>query len=377
MAQLGCIIEMQFKFAQTWRKTNCQETAIYRATISGMDIPVEKYLLHAIKFKPEEIRLRDSFSAWLPEDIIDCHAHCNRPEDVSNVPEKALKHMLSTFPYYSLEDSAWIRDTFFHPGKHIRTLRFAKTFSGINHRTANAYLLQESPSEDRVALFGLPEDAEYTISMLDHPRVSALKMYYSYIEPTAQKIYEVFKPEILARAQQLDKPIILHMPKTILGSIDDLEQVIADFPRLRIVIAHLGSTKFVVPGLKEAYLRLVPRENIFLDTALNPSGDVVRLALECFGRERILYGSDEPLHLIRSTAYNNPKKGQRIVTDYPYHWVDSEEHSEFGHLATKAIHAHWQALGAVRTAIETLPKAEQEDAKRQIFFTNARDFFRF
>lgn len=342
-----------------------------------MDIPVEAYLANALQFKLEETKLRNEFAEWLPEEIIDCHAHCNRKEDVTYVGEKAHAHMLSTFPYYSLEDSARIRNTFFHPGKNVRTLRFAKTFRGINHRAANEYLLQESPPEDRIALFGLPEDVEYTISMLDHPRVSALKMYYSYVEPTATIIYEVFKPEILEVAQQRNKPIILHMPKMIVHSVADLEQVLADFPRLRVSIAHLGSTKFVVPGLKEVYERLAKYENIFLDTSLNPSGEVVRLALECFGSERIMYGSDEPLHLIRSVPFNHPKKGQRIVTDYPYHWVDAADHAKYGNLAKDAVHAHWLALGAICSAIESLPSSQQENAKHHVFFANAKDFFGF
>jgi hypothetical protein len=342
-----------------------------------VDIPTEKYLLHAIRFKPEEMRLRDSFSAWLPNDIIDCHAHCQRAEDVISIAEKSLGHMLSTFPFYSLDDSKWVRDTFFHPGKHIRTLRFPKTFRGINHRAANSYLLRESPPEDRVALFGLPEDIDYTISMLDDSRVSALKMYHSYVEPTADTIYEYFKPEILAEAQRLDKPIILHLPKMIVSSIDDLLEMLNDFPKLRVVIAHLGLSKFLLPGLQEAFMKIAGNPNVYMDTALNPSAEVVDLAIECLGAERVMYGSDEPLHLIRSVAYQHPDKGERIVTDFMYHWVDPEDHAKFGHLANSAVHAHWQALGAIRSAIEALPAPEQDTAKNKIFCTNARSFFKF
>lgn len=342
-----------------------------------MDIPVKEYLAHALRFKPQEEKLKDSFTEWLPDDIVDCHAHSNLKGHVVDMAEKARAHMLSSFPYYSIADSQRICGSFFHPGKRVRTLRFAKTFRGLNHRAANDYLLNESPGYDRIALFGLPEDIGYTIAMLSHPRVSALKMYYFYVEPTARTIYEVFKPEILEEAQRLNKPIILHMPRMIVHSVPDLERVLSDFPRLRVSIAHLGSTKFAVDGLREAYMRLVPHKNVFLDTSLNPSGDVVRMALECFGSERIMYGSDEPLHLLRSVPFNHPKKGQRIVTDYPYHWVDADDHARYGHLASDAVHAHWLALGAVRNAIESLPKSQQENAKHRLFFKNAHDFFGF
>jgi predicted TIM-barrel fold metal-dependent hydrolase len=342
-----------------------------------LNIPIEEYLAHALRFKPEEETLRDSFAEWLPDDIIDCHAHSNLKEHVVDIAEKARAHMLSSFPYYSIADSRRVCSSFFHPGKRVRTLRFAKTFRGLDHRAANDYLLEESPKHDRVALFGLPEDIDYTASMLNHPRASALKMYYFYVEPTAKTIYEVFKPEILEEAQRLDKPIILHMPKMIVHSAADLERVLDDFPRLRVSIAHLGSTKFAVDGLREVYANLASRKNVSLDTSLNPSREVVRMALECFGSERIMYGSDEPLHLLRSIPFNHPEKGQRIITDYPYHWVDAADHAKYGHLASNAVHAHWLALGAVRNAIESLPKSQQENAKHRIFFKNASDFFGF
>lgn len=61
----------------------------------NMNIPVDKYIEHALQFKPEEEKLRDEFEQWLPNQIIDCHAHCNRKEDVITVSEKALSTCLS------------------------------------------------------------------------------------------------------------------------------------------------------------------------------------------------------------------------------------------------------------------------------------------
>jgi len=342
-----------------------------------MSVPVEEYIAHALRFTKEEEVLKHEFNQWLPENIIDCHAHSNRREDLLNFDERGLRHMISTFPFYSIADSVRIQKMFFNDDKKIRTLRFPKTLRNINHKKANEYLLEQSPPEDRIAIFGLPQDIEYTTSMLSHPRVTALKMYYSYVEPVAQTIYEIFKPEILEEAQHLDKPIILHVPKMIVRAIDDLEQMLQDFPKLRVSIAHLGSTKFTVVGLKEAYLRVAAYKNVNLDTSLNPSKEVVELAIQCFGSDRIMYGSDEPLHMIRSAAYIHPEKGQRIVSDYPYHWVEPDEYKEYGHLAKNVSHVHWQALGAIRGALESLHLKEQELAKQRIFHDNARDFFGF
>lgn len=339
-------------------------------------VPVAAHLRHSLTIKPEEDVLRKEIEAWLPEAIIDCHAHCNLEEHVDFVSDHAFGHMLSTFTYFSLEDSIRLRDLLY-PWRKVQSLRFPKTFRGINHRAANDYLLNESSEDDRIAVFGLPEDFDYTATIIRHPRASALKMYWSYLDPPAKKIYEFFPPEILEEAQALDLPIILHLPRMIVHTCDDLMSVLSDFPRLRVVLPHLGLSKLPVPGLEEAFKRAAKSEYVWLDTALNPSQEVVSLALKCFGQGRIMFGSDEPLNLIRSVAYIHPEKGERIVTDYPYHWVDPADHDAYGHLATNAVHAHWQCVMAIKKAIEKYPSREQDGLKELIFYDNAKDFFGF
>lgn len=335
----------------------------------------EAYLEHARVFTTSERSLIEVFAGWLPPTIIDSHAHCNLPEHVHFVSDRSYGHMLSTFPSFSLDESKqWHQ--LLHPGITVRSLRFPKTFRGIDHKAANGYLLANSPDEDRVALYGLPDDVVYTVDMLAHPRVSALKMYYSYLEPPATNIYQYFPLEVLAAAQDLDVPIILHPPRRITTCLDQILGLIRDFPRLRICLAHLSLTKSVVPGLEEAFNTLAQHEQVSFDTALVPSEEVVAMALRIVGSERIMYGSDEPLHLIRSVAYSHPELGERLATGYLYHWVDPDEHKQYGHLAEGATHAHWQALLAIRRAI-TASAGNQETLKQRLFYDNAAEFYGF
>jgi hypothetical protein len=284
--------------------------------------------------------------------------------------------MLSTFPSYSLEESREWKELF-HPGKIVRTLRFAKTFRGIDHKSANLYLLDESPIQDRVALYGLPDDIDYTTSMMANPRVSALKMYYSYLDPPATQVYQSFPKEVLEEAQDRDIPIILHPPRRITDCLSQLVQLVKDFPRLRVCLAHLSLTKTVVPGLEGAFSCLARFANVSFDTALVPSADVVHTAITIVGTDRIMYGSDEPLHLIRSVPFIHPQRGERITTTYPYHWVDLDEYERYKHLAIGAPHAHWQSLRAIRRAVERLPQECHQDVKRRIFHDNAKAFYGF
>ena len=344
-----------------------------------MKVPEEQriaYLQHSLTMKPQEALKVEEYAAWLPPVVIDAHAHAGLPEHVIDIPPKSYNHMLSTFPSYTIDESKKTHQLF-HPSTEIRSLRFAKTFKGIAHIAANDYLLNNCPPGDRAALYGLPDNIPYTIDMLSDERVAGLKMYYSYLEPNATHIYEIFKPEILAVAEEKSVPIILHPPQVITNSIEDLLRLSADFPRLKVSIAHLGLSKFDIPGLQDAYSSLAEGTNFMLDTALNPSTEVTYRAINTFGVDRIMYGSDEPLDLLRSVAFVHPKLGQRITTSYPYHWQDADEHQEYQHLAHDAVHAHWLCLDALKAAIEKLPQQKSKNVKQKIFHDNAAIFFDF
>lgn len=333
------------------------------------------YLAYAKSLTDDEREAIDELGQWLPAEIIDCHAHCNLPEQVRWIDERARNHMLSTFPSFDLNESKeW--HALFHPEKTIRSLRFPGVFRGINHKLANLYLLKQSDPQDRVALYGLPDNPSYTTEMLTHSRVSGLKMYYMYFEPPATQIYQYFPPVILEIAQARNIPIILHLPRKIVDCLDQILKLVSDFPRLRICIAHLGLSKKVVTGLKEAFTLIAEHPLISCDTALVPSAEVIALAIETLGIHRIMYGSDEPLHLIRSVPYLHPEHGERLSTPYPYHWVDPLEHDQYKHLAAGAAHAHWSALRAIK-AVLALPQPKQGRAKLLIFHDNAQLFYGF
>lgn len=336
----------------------------------------QQYLDHAFDISEAELAKIAEFADWLPPVLIDAHAHAGLPEHVLEVPPKAYSHMLSTYPSFSIEESQQAH-RLLHPETLIRSLRFAKTFRGIAHKAANAYLLDNCPEGDRAALFGLPDDVPYTLDMLDDPRVAGLKMYYSYNEPTAKRIYEVFPPAILERAQANGVPIILHTPQVITESATDVLELTQDFPDLKVSVAHLGSSKFAIDGLEDAFTMLAEETDIVMDTALNPSEEVIEQAIEAFGYDRILYGSDEPLNLLRSVPYIHPEYGQRITTTQRYHWQNPEEHARYSYLAEGAVHSHWLCLDALKSAIGKLPQDEQDIAKQRIFHDNAAAFFDF
>lgn len=339
-------------------------------------IELEQYLQYSLELKPREEEIRRALMEVLPMDIIDCHVHCNLADHVGDLSDELRHRIMSTFPSFSLEESMTLRSIFF-PQRRVRSLRFPHALPSIDHRSANQYLIDNCNADDRVALFGLPDDIGYTTTMLEHPRISALKMYRLSVNPYAGKIYDYFRPEILEVAQALKKPIILHLPKIITQCREDLRQLINDFPSLVIVLAHLGSPHLPVEHLLETYQEVARCDNIFLDTAMIPSSEVVALALQSFGPSRIMYGSDEPLNLVRAKVFSHPEKGQWLITEYPYHWVDQVDQQRFAHLAQGVVHMHWPAIEAVIIATKQLFGSCLEAAWQKIFHNNAKAVFGF
>lgn len=335
-----------------------------------------EYLEFALRFNSRERSLRSMFAGWLPDNIIDCHVHVGQGRHIEELSDQIFFRPFCSFPDFDLDKSSQVRNLFY-PGKRVSMLRFAMPFRGINHRGLNEYLIKECPATDRVALYGIPTDIEYTVGLLSHPRIVGLKMYYFFFVPPAREVYQFFPKAILEEAQSRGVPIILHLPGTAYRCLDQVERLARDFPDLRVVLAHLGGYLESSENLELAYRSFARHGNLRVDTAMVFSEPALKLALRHLGEGRILYGSDEPLDLLRVKMFQHPKFGFRLTSQYPYHWIPPGEYADYKHLAREAVHAHWQILLAIKNAVQGLPKKRRERAKEEIFFANSRKLFSF
>lgn len=334
-----------------------------------------KYLKYAFRLTSQEMVLRDAFGEWLPDQIIDCHCHCNISDHTEKIDPRLINHPASTFSYFDLQWAEQAKHLLFS-GKSVCSLYFSLPLFGIDFVNANQYLLNKASALDRIALLGIPSEVDYTISMLRRKEISALKMYYLTTNPPATSLYDFFKPPILEEAQSLGKPIILHLPVAITSSMEDLLRLIKDFPRLVIILAHLGLPAYDHKDLINCYQILSEKKNLFADTSMVTSSHAIWAALVTLGRGRILYGSDGPLNLIRGIKKILPNVGQRILTSYPYHWSDKTEKEANPILPTEMLHFHWHNLLAIKEAIEKLDDNANEIVAK-VFYHNAKAILSF
>jgi glutamate-1-semialdehyde 2,1-aminomutase len=333
-------------------------------------IPRDTYLAEALRLAKDEIARRDALLSRLPDEVIDAHVHTCRKQDVLSVPEPIRRHVMSTFPWFDLEDSAAV-DRVLFGGRTVRRLRFPHVFKGVRSAAANEYLQRCAPSIDRLAWFGQADDLPGTSAGLHQSRTVALKMYHRAQWPPAQTIYETFPPEILEAAQEQGLPIVLHLPTPLPASSSELDRLVADFPRLPIVLAHLGVVEKYTPGLEDVYGRLARYETIWMDTAMITDRRVIEAALSALGPERILFGSDEPLSLIRAYPVVAADGTPRLVSHFPYHWTDTDEKDRRASQPGRAPLLLWLQLEAL---LDMLP----DDASVvRVFGANAGELYRF
>jgi len=347
-------------------------------------IEYEKYFYNALALNSAEKQAQERLLPKIPEDVIDVHVHMADEKSVNmdQIPAAALNHMMTTFPVNTNEQSAAIDETLM-TGKSVNKLRFANAFKGVLHKSVNTYLINTKNDNAKTALFGVSEsseDIDYTISELESGNYAGLKMYYMATDPPKKNLYEYFPRDVLSAAERLGVPIILHLPKTIYGSMDELGNLQANFPNLKVMLAHIGVVHTVRNGLDQILKNVSQMENVFVDTSGIHEAEVVARALKYLGKNKLLYGSDEPLNLIRAIVYENPDLGPRLLTDYPYHWVDKDEQAKYRSLGDgKFMHSHWQQLSAIDHAVELqgYTETEKKNVLTAIFETNAKRLFGF
>jgi len=346
-------------------------------------IPYEGYYEHVLELNSHEQKLQEQLVPELPRTIIDAHVHAAAAEhyDPDAMTDHVYGHMMSTFPVTDIPTSEHI-DEVLMPGIKVRKVRFAHAYAGIDHFAVTDYLLDQSPEKDAVAAFGLsdtPEQVERTVEAIRTPGVAGLKMYYLANGTPKSDLYDYFPEKVLEVAQEEGKPIILHLPHSLYNSHGEVLDLAERYPDLRVILAHMGVAHIPREGLETILDAFAQCANVFADTSQVNDPMLIAAGLKHLGEDRILYGSDEPLNLLRAVIYDNPVKGPRILTDHPYHWVDQEEFKDnIGLVKAPFIHSEWQQLQAIlqgMTMAGVVGELDREALKSKLFYDNAARVF--
>ncbi|MDO8683488.1 MAG: amidohydrolase family protein [Armatimonadota bacterium] len=265
---------------------------------------------------------------WLPPKIIDCHVHIGLAEHCRPISPERLKAnwALEVGVAQSWENLLNNRGTLF-PRQEVLSLVFGGVFKETDIEANNDYILAgalKSENNAKALLVTRPEWSQSEIAEFISKGFVGVKPYPDLVPNDTQdiSIYDFISKLHLKVVDELHGILMLHLPRA--GRIADpynikeLLEISESFPNIKIVVAHIGRA-FCLPTAKEGLPHFVNSPRIHFDTSANLNSDVFQYALETIGPDRLLYGSDLPITLMRGVREH---VGDKYInyTDAPYSW---------------------------------------------------------
>ncbi len=284
---------------------------------------------------------RDEIEPWLPDRILDFHVHVNLPEHTGPIaPERiAANWAMEVGTAQSWEE---LRATYasLFPTREVACVAFGTVYRETLTDANNAYVLAGAadPANRAVPLMCTrPEwpadkvaESLRPIGPITHlgpigpsPSGFAGIKPYPDVAPEGDESIYAFVPHAHLRAlNEAEGILMLHLPRA--GRIGDpanvqeVREIRLRYPRIKIVIAHVGRA-YCLPTAERGLPGLADDDGVFFDISANLNADVFRYALDTIGPDRLLFGSDLPITLMRGMREH---VGEKYInyTSAPYSW---------------------------------------------------------
>jgi hypothetical protein len=295
---------------------------------------------------------------WVPARMIDAHTHVMHPRFRTAPMTEAMRRQYWVNEVFEPID-AECADRCLHtvfPGREVTCLAFGFPDLDFDLEAGNAWLQTECARRRwRHLAVVCPHWSQAAIAAcLDQPATIGLKPYYALIGANREtrdahveaSIFEFLTPAMLEVANDRGAWVTLHVPKAArLGHPDNLREIREirrRYPQVVLVLAHLGRC-YTEPHAREALPAIADDPGILVDTSavLNPASH--RVALECLGPARVLYGSDNPILYMRGRRqYHDRTYINR--TNHPFHFNREREPAEVEATYTLYMYEDLRAL---------------------------------
>lgn len=216
--------------------------------------------------------------------IIDSHVHIGKTEKT--------ERYFTLKSYYDLMKKSGIDKAVVMPN-----LSNVVGASILNEQLINEYLSSGLKEKFHILIVIDPKD-KMTLKQIDIYKniICGLKYHPSISEIT---IDSPEMNEFLDNAFELNLPILVHCGRHWRSDIKYLIKTAKKFETINFIAAHLGGN---AADLSEKAIKLIKSEqvnNIYLDTSNGKLPWLIKKAVDQLGKEKILFGSDEPYADIR------------------------------------------------------------------------------
>jgi len=147
-------------------------------------------------------------------------------------------------------------------------------------------------------------------------------------------------------------------------NIRELTEIAERYPTVRLIVAHIGRA-FCLPTARAGLPHFANRPGVYFDTAANLNAEVFEYALDTVGPDRLLFGSDLPITMMRGVREHIGDKYANY-TDAPYSWNVSRKSLEEEASYTFYL---YEEIRALTRAIERCGLGRE--AAEKVFCTNS------
>ena len=313
-------------------------------------------------------------SPWLPPKIVDCHVHVGLREHCGQISPKRLSEN------WALEVGLWqswdqlrARYRMLFPEQEVSALAFGTVLPEADFAAENAYTLAgaSDPRDRTWALFATrPEWNAQMIADAMSAGFLGIKPYPDLApqETPEVSIYDFVPKDHLGVLDELGGVLMLHLPRK--GRLADpnntreLLEIAERYPSIKLIVAHIGRA-YCLPTARTGLPPLADATSICFDTAANLNSDVFQYALETVGPDRLLFGSDLPITMMRGFREHS---GETYInyTDGPFTWNNNRKSREE---EAKYTYYIYEELRALIKAFESTGLGR--DAFEKVMYTNA------
>ena len=310
----------------------------------------------------------DILSPWLPQVILDCHVHIGLPEHTGQITPGRAKEMwaMEVANSFSWEQMREAFDLLF-PHRKVEALAFGWVYRETDIAGNNDYVLSGIGDGIRGLAVTKPDWTAADVEGLLDRGFIGIKPYPDLAGGGEVSIFDYLPHSHLEVLDDRSGVLMLHLPrKGRLADEDNVRELLEindRYPSIRLIVAHIGRA-YCLPTAEKGLPHFADRPNIYFDTAANLNPDVFALALETVGPDRILYGSDLPITLMKGVREH---VGDRYInyTDGPYSWNTNRKGPDEEAAYTYYL---YEELLAIKNAIERAGLGP--DAVQKIMYGN-------
>ena len=247
---------------------------------------------------------------FLPDKILDAHAHVYKSEFFDPVPANTPKRTVSWTSTVAKDNSIEdLQETYklMFPGKDVKALMFIDGESGWDKN--NAYLSEVSKKTGWPALYySLPtQSADELEQKIREGGFLGVKSYLSrspsYIPAKEIRIFDFFPKHQLARLNEMGAICVCHIARDDRlkdqVNIQQILEIKREFPKLRFIVAHIGRA-YTKEDVGDAFDYLTQAPDTMYDFCANSCEYAITEVIKRCGPKHVMFGTDMPILRMRT-----------------------------------------------------------------------------